>query len=219
MKPLIATGVINTGIIQDNLYAIKTHTVNFFIWKTREGIVCIDSGFNRVIICRALDELGIAPTEVTHLFLTHSDIDHVGGLGLFPNARVYLSADEEPMVRRRTARLLGVYYNRRIACPYSLLQNGDTMSAAGLHIRALASPGHTPGSMCYVVNDYVLFSGDAFRLNDGLAVPCPRYTMNVANQANSIKRLSMLSGIDLICTAHWGLSRNWNQAFAAYQHH
>jgi glyoxylase-like metal-dependent hydrolase (beta-lactamase superfamily II) len=213
MKSPITTNTLDTGLIQKYLYAVKTHTVNFFLWKTEEGVVCFDSGFNPVAIRRACKQLSIDQTDVTHLFLTHSDIDHIGGISLFPNAQLYISADEEPMICGQIPRLFGIYHNHRIQRPYRLLHDGDTAYACGLHIRAVASPGHTPGSMCYVADDTVLFSGDAFKLDNGRAVPCPRYTMDSLRQADSIKRLARLSNIDLILTAHWGLSRDWNQAF------
>jgi len=88
---------IKTGSISDHLYAIKTGTVNFFIYKDNEDIICIDTGFDKILIIRELKSVGIDPRSITHLFLTHSDFNHADGLVLFEKAKVYLSSDEEHM--------------------------------------------------------------------------------------------------------------------------
>jgi len=43
---------------------------------------------------RQVSALGLEPADVTDIVLTHLDLDHAGGLGDFPNARVHLFAPE-----------------------------------------------------------------------------------------------------------------------------
>jgi glyoxylase-like metal-dependent hydrolase (beta-lactamase superfamily II) len=40
------------------------------------------------------------------------------------------------------------------------LKNGEVLDFVGLHIKVIHSPGHTPGSLMFVVNDELLISGD-----------------------------------------------------------
>ena len=40
------------------------------------------------------------------------------------------------------------------------LKNGEVLNFVGLHIKVIHSPGHTPGSLMFVVNDELLISGD-----------------------------------------------------------
>ena len=40
------------------------------------------------------------------------------------------------------------------------LKNGDALDFVGLRIKAIHAPGHTPGSLMFVVNDELLISGD-----------------------------------------------------------
>jgi glyoxylase-like metal-dependent hydrolase (beta-lactamase superfamily II) len=128
------------------LYAVKTGTVNFYVYTGGSGAVCFDSGFGRRRIIEGLRSLNIDPASVTHVFLTHSDFDHAGGVKLLNNAKVYLSADEEQMIKREKARM-GIFRNSRIKREYTLLRDGDVVSTSGVNVRAIATPGHTPGSM------------------------------------------------------------------------
>ena len=69
-------------------------------------IAIVDSGFHReryfqqfavrdyVKPSEAIAPLGIKPDEVTDLLVTHMHWDHAGGIGLFPNARVWIQQDE-----------------------------------------------------------------------------------------------------------------------------
>ena len=39
------------------------------------------------------------------------------------------------------------------------VSDGDEISVGGRHVKAIYTPGHTPGSTCYLIGGY-LFSGD-----------------------------------------------------------
>lgn len=47
--------------------------------------------------------LGFAPQDVRDIVLTHLDLDHAGGIGDFPQARVHVFADELDAATRRTS--------------------------------------------------------------------------------------------------------------------
>ena len=40
------------------------------------------------------------------------------------------------------------------------LKNGEILDLVGLRIKAIHAPGHTPGSLMFVINDQLLISGD-----------------------------------------------------------
>lgn len=49
-----------------------------------------------------VEALGFAAADVRHIVLTHLDVDHAGGIGDFPNARVHvLAAEHEAALARR----------------------------------------------------------------------------------------------------------------------
>src|SRR3954466_1421675 len=81
--------------------------MTIWVLKGIDGRVAIvDSGFHRDQYFRqftvrdfvkpsdAIAPLGLKPSDVTDIFLTHMHWDHAGGIDLFPDARVWVQKDE-----------------------------------------------------------------------------------------------------------------------------
>ena len=87
------------------------------------------------------------------VLLTHGHFDHVGAVKELHEAtgcKVYLCPEDLTMPAKWTAGDL--FYTDTYG-------EGDELDLAGLHIRVLHTPGHTPGSVCLMV-DGAIFSGD-----------------------------------------------------------
>jgi glyoxylase-like metal-dependent hydrolase (beta-lactamase superfamily II) len=89
---------------------------------------------------------------VTHLLVTHSHFDHVNGLEQMlehTQARVVANRDEvdfsDPL--------------RAFGKDLLAVQAGEVVQVGPLGVRCLHTPGHTPGSQCFHVEDSLL-SGD-----------------------------------------------------------
>jgi hydroxyacylglutathione hydrolase len=209
---------VDTGQVAEHVYAVRVRDVNMFIYADGEHAVAIDVAYASDALFGELKRLPIAPQSVTHLFLTHADVDHAGGLDAFPNAQVYLSKDEKQMIDGTTARLFGLYRSPRLARAYSLLDDDDVVTVGTIRVRAVATPGHTPGSMSFVVNDRVLFGGDTLTLRNGRVYPfyC-LFNKDTATQRESIRKLASLQGIDLLCTAHTGYTTDYTRAMRCWR--
>lgn len=202
--------IIKSQLIMDGIYAIKNDWVNFFLIKNNGEYIAIDAGWSKDTTITELRKLDIDCSAVKAVFLTHSDIDHVACLDLFTNAAVYISKEEKPLITGKKSRFL-FYYNSRIKKPYKLLEDNQTLTVSGIKIECISTPGHTIGSMSFIINNKYLFLGDAFAIIDGKAV-CfdPQvefgelYNMDAAAQVKSINRVSQLSDILYIFTAHYG---------------
>lgn len=208
---------IETGKITDNLFVVKTGTANFYIYRSAGCMLCFDSGFGKSMIIRELDSLGIDPKDITHLFLTHSDFDHSNGASLFENADIYLSVEEEQMITRKKARVYGFLYNSKIKSAYQLLYDNDIIEAGSTSIRAIATPGHTPGSMSYLINESILIVGDTFRIINGEVLPLMYYNMDTEQQKQSIRKLACLNNVKLACTAHRGYTDRFSEAISKWK--
>jgi hydroxyacylglutathione hydrolase len=94
---------------------------------------------------KVVDQL--AGTKPKYIVITHSHIDHIGALEEL-RARLKIPVAIHP---KDAARLPS---RRDIE-----LNDGDTVEVGKLKLKVLHTPGHTPGSLCLLVDKY-LISGD-----------------------------------------------------------
>lgn len=195
---------IKTQQINENIYAVRTMISNFYIYTDGKNTICFDTGYMPHIIKGALNKINIKAENISHIFLTHSDYDHVGGIKVFKNGQVYLSVDEEKMITFKKPRLL-LFFNKRIKRKYKLLKDGDTTYIGEIKVQSISTPGHTPGSMSYLVNDNILFTGDTLSIQKNKIKPFFfLQNMSTSSQKESIKKLLKMDNIKLICTGHYG---------------
>ena len=114
--------------------------------------------------------------------------------------------------------MLGVIYNSKINRPYNLLNDKDIVVVGSTKIRAISTPGHTTGSMSYLVNESILFVGDTFKLIDNRVYSIRRYiNMDTEQQKESIRKLACLGNVRLACTAHTGYTKEFNEAISCWR--
>ena len=119
-----------------------------------------------------LAKIGLAREEIDLLIMTHSDIDHVGGLPDFAHVPIVIGAEDRAQPHPR-------YWAGRspIAWPeaeYRTIEH-DTDLLPG--IRVLTTPGHAPGHLSLLIrlpeSGAVLICGDAIsrpaELSDGFS--------------------------------------------------
>ena len=122
------------------------------------------------------------------------------------------------MITGQKARMLGWIYNARINRPYHLLKDNDLVVVGLITIRAISTPGHTVGSMSYLVDESILFVGDTFKLIENRVYPKRRYiNMNTEQQKESIRKLAHIDHISIVCTAHNGYTTEFDHAISAWK--
>ena len=123
----------------------------YLVWKDGETrAVVIDPADNAPRILSALQTCGLS---LDTILLTHAHFDHIGALKALQDAchpRIFISEDDKDDPSGMSNGLLTYTDTCR---------DGDRIEAAGLSFRVLATPGHTPGSVCYLC-DGTLFAGD-----------------------------------------------------------
>lgn len=188
--------------------AVRDGLVNFYILKAPDGLVCIDAGWRPVTVHHGFEMLGGNIKDVVAVFVTHLHWDHARCLSLFAHADIYVGHDEHsPFFMKKR---VGKQHMNRI--------NGNQiLTAAGITVRIMETPGHTPGAVSYVVDGRLLFTGDTLRLKQGKVLPFPAWfnqDNKVLNQ--SIHKLAGVKGIECLLTAHNGISRDPQEAFAQW---
>ena len=207
---------LETGNLVASVYAVKDSYVNLFLVKTNDTYIAFDAGNHKSDVQQGLEKLHIDPKRIAAVFLTHSDVDHIAACRLFPNAVIYLSKAEEQMVNGQTRRFL--FMRNHLAPPYELLEDNQVITISGLKIKGILTPGHTPGSMCYLVDDTYLFAGDTMGIKNGEVTKFNDFfNMDSQRQAQSLAKLAGLSGVKYIFTAHYGFSDSPEIAFRSWK--
>ena len=126
--------------------ASSTYTYLLFDATSRDAII-IDPVDTQV--ARDLETLRDYGLKLVWALETHAHADHITSAG-------------------QLAELAGAKTTAPAACGVSsasvLLKDGDVLQFGSEHIRALHTPGHTAGSMCFVWRDHV-FTGDTLLIN------------------------------------------------------
>jgi len=206
---------METGKIVDNIYTVKDDFANIFIIQDNERYIVIDCGTKQETTAQQLESLGINPDDVSAVFLTHTDSDHIGALGLFDKAKVYLSVEEEQMIDGRSSKYFWVIKSS-VDIPrsdYILLEDREVVHVGNLKIEGILAPGHTSGTMAYLVDDKYLFTGDILSLNDGKTAPIPAiFDMDSAQAIKSMEIIRQIPAAEYIFTAHWGYTGDYKTA-------
>jgi hydroxyacylglutathione hydrolase len=207
---------VETSQITNDIYAVKDGIVNMYLIKDGNEYIAIDAGQKKRVIKDEFQKLGIDPDQVRAVILTHSDFDHVGAISLFKDAQVYLPKDEEQVINGETGRFL-FFGNKLDVKSYKLLDD-DVIWIGSIKILPIPTPGHTPGSTCYVVNDKYLFTGDALKLQGGNVDLFPKFINKNARRAKrSINNLTNLDNVQYIFTAHYGYTDDYKSAVSQWK--
>ena len=128
--------------------------------QTKEAVV-FDPGGEADRINAVIDEMGVT---VKYILNTHGHMDHVGGVAKVreaTGAQFGIHETDVAMMQRQPAgyafRLIPDFVEP--PDPDLLVKDGDEFQVGDLCIKAIETPGHTMGSMCYLL-DGLLISGD-----------------------------------------------------------
>ena len=109
-----------------------------------------------------LQKAGVA--SLKYILLTHGHFDHVCGVAALKEVCgggvCISSADAAGLTDERANLNAYVRFGAfRPAPPDRLLREGDTLFLGGTELRVMETPGHTPGSVCFLTEG-MIFSGD-----------------------------------------------------------
>lgn len=138
-------------------------TNTYLVWDGGKGFL-VDPAGDPDQIAAFVQAQGVS---IEKILLTHGHLDHAGGLPAVMerfNAPVYVPEKDAPLVASPDPGALEwMGYDFRGTDDFSPLNDGDVLTVGKMKISVLATPGHTPGSSCYLVESEegsLLLSGD-----------------------------------------------------------
>ncbi|WP_420642919.1 MBL fold metallo-hydrolase [Candidatus Leptofilum sp.] len=142
------------GPLQTNCYLVACD-------ETME-VAVIDPSWDGRRIAVMASERGYV---ITHILLTHTHFDHVGGLAELAEetkAPIYSHPDALEMLAH--APKAAASYNLPMPTPPKpthMLVEGDVVEVGNLKFEVLFTPGHAPGHLSFYVREHnVIFDGD-----------------------------------------------------------
>ena len=180
MKHPIYFKQLEIGPMQNYVYLLGDPT-------THEAAV-VDAAWDVDMIVRTAEEDGY---RVTKDLVTHFHPDHLGGdlmghsirgaselIAKVP-AKVYIHKAELPFVHRLTG---------LSASDVVPVEGGDEVAIGNLNVKFVHTPGHTPGSQCFLVGN-ALVSGDTLFIGS-----CGRVDLPGSNPEDMYRSLTQVLG-------------------------
>ena len=198
-----------------------------YVVETSAGHVLIDTGLetDAKALKAQMTSLNLDWNQLKAIFITHVHGDHCGGAERLRNetgARVYAGQADVPLLTSgepREAFFSTFKMPGHSPHPTRIdveLQGGESVQIGNTRFQILNTPGHTPGSTCYLVEQSglrILFSGDViYRLGEKplgtySTYLAPRYRGDAQQYLMTLRKLKQLRIPDLVLPGHPGASR------------
>ena len=170
----------------------------------------IDCGCGQAtdLLLANIEAAGVAPASIRRLLLTHCHFDHTGGaaqLRLLLGCSTVAHELDAPFIEAGDDEVTAAtWYNSRLTpCPVDrkLAADKDMVIVGGRAIEAIHIPGHSPGSVAYLVESggrRIVFAQDVHGpLDESLR-------SNAADYQRSLQTLIGLRA-DVLCEGHYGI--------------
>jgi len=174
------------GMLPTNTYlGVNEETGNAFL---------VDPAVYEKSVDDAMEELGVKSLQ--YILLTHGHFDHILGVSGFlkthPEAQVVIHREDEAFLTDPVLSHTAKHGLSQVAVSADILvKDGDELPFDDAEFRVLHTPGHTKGSVVYLLNE-LMFCGDTL-----FQMSCGRTDFPESDPASmkpSLQRLAALNG-------------------------
>ncbi|MDR2166354.1 MAG: MBL fold metallo-hydrolase [Clostridiales bacterium] len=184
--------------IAENVEMLRVGGLNLTLVWDDESLVLADAARPGQAdeIAEAIAAAGFAAENLTHIVLTHQDMDHIGSvrdlLKIAPNAQILAHVDEAPFMDGRAAMTKSgeiLAEELRFSVNHELT-DGEILPIAG-GIKIIHTPGHTPGHICLLLQKSgIMVLGDSASVENGELVGFnPIYIQDMELSKQSIEKI------------------------------
>ena len=200
-------------------WGIGVWGVNVFLLADDQPAL-IDTGFRGRAkqILKEVAQIGYSPSDIALIIITHHHTDHTGSLAALKKAtqaKIAAHPADAPYIdgqspqpgpsrpqwlSKTLARLPQLWTTTPVAVDI-LIKDGDELPILG-GTRVLHTPGHTPGSISlFLPQERLVIAGDAINHRFKLRLPSKAFTVDMAQEIQSIKKIASLD-FDFMCFGH-----------------
>lgn len=210
--------------------------LNSYVVKSDERSLVVDTGLNHPVCRQALEEglaaIGVEPAGADY-FITHLHADHFGLVGAMagPESKVYFNQPDNEILQSGLGWENVIDYSAHNGFPADVLRpaiemhpgkhfhspripamtilgEGDEIAYGDYHLRAVHTPGHTPGHLClHDARARLLIAGDHLLIDITPNIQCMSDETNpLGEYLASLEKTAALD-VDLVAPGH---RRLWN---------
>lgn len=212
---------------------IKPETVHPTVIDDGKNLILVDCG-DPELAYELMEEMrsnGYPPDRLTHIIITHHDLDHIGGLSqlrdALPHVNVMATAEQAEYISGRSrwlrlqeedrqylslppekripsSRVRAAQYMYFLPARVDTVLNGDELLPLCGGIQIIPTPWHMRGHISvYMPAEKALITGDAINTFDGKIGITPHLDLNAECTADGLLRLAQLD-VERVCGYHGG---------------
>ena len=216
--PMERCGNVNSATITNEIFQVggngytSAEDAAIYLIRVQDHAALVDAGCGRSTekLFRNIRSHGTELNEIERLLITHCHYDHTGGIQVVrekSNCKVVMHGLDAVFLEEGNESVTGAtwYGGFLQPMPVDIKLTGDqtTIELGARKIDAIHVPGHSPGSLVYVMESEgskVLFGQD---------VHGPIHPSLLSNRRDYIRSLNLMISLqaDVLCEGHYGIFR------------